>query len=84
MEPKPAVTLKERPFRSVLKALSWRFAATLDTIVISWFVTGNLKLAFSIGSIEVVTKMALYYMHERAWSKSKLGLVDTTNRDDQI
>jgi uncharacterized membrane protein len=55
--------------QSALKALSWRVVASIDTFVISYFVTGNLVFAGSIVSVEVVSKMALYYLHERAWAK---------------
>ncbi len=63
----------EKPVRSVVKSLSWRIIGTLDTIVISWIITGELALAFSIGSIELVTKMVLYFLHERLWNSIKWG-----------
>lgn len=59
--------------RSVLKTISWRAVGTLDTVLISWLITGALSLAFSIGLIELVTKMILYFFHERAWNKIKWG-----------
>lgn len=65
--------MQEKAYRSVVKTVSWRALGTLDTIVISYFITGNLAMAASIGSIEVVTKMVLYYFHERAWNKINLG-----------
>ncbi|MGA9269493.1 MAG: DUF2061 domain-containing protein, partial [Lutimonas sp.] len=46
----------------------WRVLGTLDTIVISWILTGELTLALSIGSIEIFTKLFLYYAHERFWN----------------
>ncbi|MFI0428445.1 DUF2061 domain-containing protein [Mariniflexile sp. HMF6888] len=64
---------KEKPLRSVVKSISWRLIGTLDTILISWLITGQLKLAFSIGSIELVTKMVLYFFHERIWNRIKWG-----------
>jgi len=67
--------MQEKPFRSVVKTISWRTLGTLDTIIISYFVTGNLVMAASIGSIEVITKMILYYFHERAWNKINIGRV---------
>jgi len=67
----------EKRYRSVIKGLSWRVFATFDTILISWLITGELALAFSIGGIEVVTKIVLYYLHERAWNKIKLGKVNS-------
>ncbi len=68
--------MQEKPIRSVVKTISWRTLGTLDTIVISYFITGNLVMAASIGSIEVVTKMILYYFHERAWNKINIGKVN--------
>lgn len=59
--------------RSLAKTLSWRIVGTLDTIIISWVITGTLGLALSIGLIELVTKMTLYYFHERIWNKIKWG-----------
>ena len=63
----------EKPLRSVLKTISWRVIGTLDTIIISWIITGHITLALSIGSIELVTKMVLYFFHERIWNKIKWG-----------
>ncbi len=61
----------EKPIRSVVKAMSWRVIGTIDTMIISWFITGELTMALSIGSIEVLTKMVLYYGHERIWNLIK-------------
>jgi uncharacterized membrane protein len=59
--------------RSLAKTISWRVIGTLDTVLISWIVTGTLALAFSIGAIELISKMALYFFHERAWNNIKWG-----------
>lgn len=61
----------EKPIRSIVKAVSWRIVGTIDTMIISWFITGELSMALSIGSIEVITKMVLYYGHERIWNLIK-------------
>ena len=58
----------ETHYWSLMKACSWRVWATLTTIVISYFVTGSFTYAISIGSIEVVAKIFLYYCHERVWA----------------
>ncbi|MDF0708019.1 DUF2061 domain-containing protein [Flagellimonas okinawensis] len=63
----------ESPKRSIVKSISWRVVGTLDTIIISWLVTGTLSLAFSIGLVELVTKMVLYFFHERIWNSIKWG-----------
>ena len=65
--------------RSLLKTISWRIVGTLDTMIISWIITGSFKWGVAIGSVEVVTKMVLYYLHERAWYKSSYG-IDKTKR----
>lgn len=65
--------MKEKHWRSIAKAASWRVTGTVDTIVISWLITGHLKVAISIGFVEVFTKMFLYYFHERIWNRIKAG-----------
>ncbi len=59
--------------RSLMKAISWRFLGSLDTILLSWFISGDLSIAFSIGTFELLTKTILYYFHERLWSNIKWG-----------
>ena len=53
------------------EAVTWRIVATTDTFLIGWLITGKWTLGASIAGLEVVTKMAIYYFHERAWSKVK-------------
>ena len=65
--------LSEKPTRSIVKSISWRIIGTIDTILISWLVTGEATVAFSIGSIELLTKMLLYFFHERIWNTIKWG-----------
>jgi len=74
----------EKHYRSVVKTLSWRTVGTIDTMVISYFITGSLVMAVSIGSIEVITKMVLYYFHERAWNATDFGRVKASEYDYQI
>jgi len=65
------------PIRSFIKAITWRISATLDTFVLSYFITGRLDWASSIAIFEIITKSILYYFHERFWNKTKWGRVDT-------
>ena len=63
--------------RHILKTITWRIVGTIDTILLSWVITGNWKMGLTIGGVEVVTKMVLYFLHERVWYKfSKFGLDD--------
>ncbi len=73
----------EKNYRSIVKTISWRVTGTIDTIVISFFVTGEITFALSIGAIELFTKMFLYYLHERLWNKTNYGRV-ITEEDYQI
>lgn len=57
------------------KTITWRIVGTLDTIVLAWVISGNPVTGLKIGISEVITKMVLYYLHERIWHKSKFGLV---------
>ena len=66
---KRGVSINDSPKISVVKAVTRRIVGTIDTMIISFLLTGNVTIAFSIGSIEVMSKMILYYFHERAWSR---------------
>ena len=67
------VNVGEKIKRTLVKTISWRVLGTIATIVISYLITGTLALAFSIGFIELITKLVLYYFHERTWNKIKWG-----------
>ena len=71
----------ERVYRTVIKTSSWRFFATIDTVIISYLVTGSLVMASTIATIEVFTKLLLYYIHERAWNRVVFGRNFTTGND---
>jgi len=53
--------------RHILKTITWRIIGTLDTMILSAVITGSWKLGLTIGGVEVITKMVLYFLHERAW-----------------
>ncbi len=74
----------DKHWRSLAKAISWRTVGTIDTIAISWLITGKLTFAVSIGAVELFTKMFLYYMHERIWNRIKFGRVSIKGDDYSI
>lgn len=76
--------MREKPYRSIVKAISWRAVGTIDTILIAWLVVGKLEFAVTIGGVELFTKMALYYLHERTWNKIRFGRVTDSDMDYQI
>ncbi len=57
--------------RHIAKAITWRIVGTLDTILLSWFISGNPFTGLKIGVAEITTKMILYYLHERFWFKTR-------------
>lgn len=74
----------ETHLRSLLKAISWRCVGTLDTFFVSFVVlnvtgaaSGGVghaaRISGGIAAVEVVTKIFLYYVHERAWGKIMIG-----------
>ncbi len=76
--------MKEKAYRSLAKAISWRTVGSIDTILIAWLVVGKLDFAVTIGGIELFTKMLLYYLHERAWNKIKFGKAEDSDIEYQI
>ena len=65
--------MKRKRIISVCKTCTWRIVASLDTFLLSWLVTGSATAGVSIASLEVVTKMFLYYIHERQWEKPRFN-----------
>lgn len=59
--------------RSVLKAVSWRFFATVITGTIVWILTGEFKFAVSVGLLDTAVKIFVYFWHERMWLKISYG-----------
>lgn len=62
---------------SFIKGVTWRFVGSLDTFLISWIVMGDPFVGFKIASTEFITKILLYYIHERVWLKVKIGKMPT-------
>ena len=59
--------------RTIAKALSWRFIATLITFTVAWIVTRELTFAAEIGLADTIIKLGAYYFHERLWIRIKFG-----------
>jgi len=71
--------MKEKNYRSLVKSISYRITGTITTFLISLIVTGKVEFALSIMSVDFVSKIAIFYFHERMWNKIKFGKIkDTT------
>ena len=62
--------------RHLLKTFSWRALGSLDTLIVAWIISGNPITGFKIGFFETLTKMILYYLHEKIWYKINFGLIN--------
>ena len=69
--------------RHIIKTFTWRGIGTIDTISFAWLLTGNPFIGFKIGGIETVSKMILYYAHEKLWYKINFGL-DKRNKAKRL
>lgn len=67
---KPKLSYK----RHILKTITWRVVGTIDTILLGWLISGDPTIGLSVGGAELVTKMLLYYLHERTWYKIDFGV----------
>jgi len=74
------IQINESRKRHLIKTFSWRFIGTLDTVILSWIISGNPIMGLKIGGFEIVSKMILYYIHERAWYKINFGILDRRRR----
>ncbi|WP_240531864.1 DUF2061 domain-containing protein [Maribacter sp. 4G9] len=68
------VKIPESRKRHLFKTVSWRLIGTVDTIIVSWIISGDPMTGLQIGGFEIITKMILYYFHERAWYRINFGL----------
>ncbi len=60
--------------RHLLKTVTWRILGTVDTMLLAWLITGDPMTGLKIGLAEVITKMILYYLHEKIWYKIDFGV----------
>lgn len=73
--------MADKPYRSFVKAISWRITGSIDTAVITYLITGKWAFALAVSGVELFTKVALYYMHERVWEKLPFGRVKEPRKD---
>ena len=64
----------ESPWRSLAKTFSWRFAGSAGTVALTFAVTHDTTAAVLIGSAEVLSKVVVFFLHERLWARIPFGL----------
>ncbi len=68
--------MKDSNIRSLIKGISWRTIGTIDTFIIAYYYFGDISLAAPIAATEVLTKVLMYYLHERLWNTISWGRID--------
>ena len=61
-------------WRHIAKTVTWRIVGTIDTMLLAWIISGDPMIGIKVGLLEVITKMVLYYLHEKVWYRSNYGL----------
>ena len=68
--------------RHILKTITWRVIGTIDTMLLGWLISGDPMIGLKVGGLELITKMILYYIHERAWyNYSDFGVGKNENKE---
>tara|TARA_B100001939_G_C16826408_1_gene566681 strand:- start:388 stop:810 length:423 start_codon:yes stop_codon:yes gene_type:complete len=65
---------KNHNTRHLIKTFTWRVIGSITTLLIAWILTGNPLTGVKIGIVETLTKMILYYIHEKVWYRLNYGL----------
>jgi len=65
--------MKVTKTRSFVKALSYRIWATFFTLIIAYLVTKNATISITIALGEMISKIFIYYFHERVWNYIQWG-----------
>ena len=68
------IKMTQSRWRHLFKTISWRVVGTIDTMLLAWIISGDPMVGLKVGLVEVLTKMLLYYLHERTWYKIDYGL----------
>ncbi|MFB6204007.1 MAG: DUF2061 domain-containing protein [Candidatus Nanohaloarchaea archaeon] len=49
------------------KSLSWRLHASASTLIVSYLLTGSMKVAGSLAAVLMIEKFFLFMYHEKLW-----------------
>ena len=67
--------MPDKHYRSIVKAVSWRLTGSVDTMIITFLITHQIKWALTVSCVELFTKIVLFYVHERIWENLSFGRV---------
>ncbi len=66
--------IKNSKIRHLIKPFSWRVIAMTDTLIISVLIFDDYTMGIQLISLELVTKIILFYIHDKLWYLSKFGI----------
>ncbi|MFM2423902.1 MAG: adenylyl-sulfate kinase [Candidatus Parcubacteria bacterium] len=67
--------MHESKWRSIVKGVTWRITASGTTMVVVYFMTGNLAIVAGVGLVDITLKIFFYYCHERVWGRVHWGIL---------
>lgn len=76
--------MSETRIRSITKATTWRLFGSCVTAGMVFYFTREWRVSVSIGMLEIVGKLLLYYIHERAWDMVGWGKTTLHRMVDKI
>lgn len=65
--------MSDSNFRSLAKAVSYRVLGSAATALVVYIFSGNMPLSASVGGLDMVIKIVLYFLHERLWNHISFG-----------
>lgn len=68
--------------RHLAKALTYRVLGSAGTAAIAYIATGDMKIGASVGAIDSIAKIGIYYAHERVWYRIKWGVRESGAKRD--
>jgi uncharacterized membrane protein len=60
--------------RHLAKAVTYRLFGSAATAGIAYVVSGDAAIGASVGVLDSVAKIGLYYLHERVWYRVRWGV----------
>jgi uncharacterized membrane protein len=65
--------MMESNARSLAKAVSYRVLGSTATALVVFVFSGNMPLSAGVGAVDMLLKIALYFLHERIWNHIPYG-----------
>jgi uncharacterized membrane protein len=65
----------------IKRAFMYRVASLIVTSLVGWAITGNPLIGISIGAVDMVIKLALYYCHETIWERKMTKDIKKIKKD---